>query len=723
MSKSPINKIIISFFTIFLILSPPKLALGQNYQNLDNNQTSSWHCWDDGTIDPCHLTLYSVDLSASGEGWAVGSGGRILQLSDGIWQIYNSPTTTSLNKVQMLNIDVGWIVGDNGTILQWNGEDWKIQAFPYEENLNSISIVSANEIWVAGRNYLYHWNGSAWSQFTPPVGNLKAISMVPGSGGSDGWAVGSYGNILRWDGISWSSFSSPTDSYLVDVEMVSATYGWAVGYERNVFQWDGSDWNAIEFPIWEMGNIIEIAANSENDAWAIAFDNGLFGIYHWDGSAWLLSDGNTNAISYNDVAVVAGSNGSEVYIVGSGGHITEWNGDNWTPINDPYTHPISDAALITKDVGWAVASQFPISYGNILYWDGNKWEKDQLTDALTLGFVPGSGGTEGWAGGVFGSLYYWDNTAWTEVNSPVNVDINAIDILSSNDIWAVGGGYDLSLSEYHGTIIHREGDAWVVVMSPTSILTDIDMVSTDFGWAVGEDGAILQWKGQGWEEFSSPTTSDLKGIYMLDQSTGWIVGRSGTILRWDGTSWTEYTSPTLKDLNDIELLNKDTGWAVGSTILRWDGDVWSEVNNPIHPGLRTIEVLTQDEAWAFGDAGVILHFSGPTLSVNYDTGAPGSYFTITGSGYPPNTLVNIDINGLSFGTIMSDPTGRFSFILSTTFAEEGSYVVTGSVNPTASVKFFIDSNQPIREKEGVGEIIEVPDDLAGSEIFIPLILY
>jgi hypothetical protein len=112
-----------------------------------------------------------------------------------------------------------------------------------------------------------------------------------------------------------------------------------------------------------------------------------------------------------------------------------------------------------------------------------------------------------------------------------------------------------------------------------------------------------------------------------------------------------------------------------------------------------------------------------TLDINYDSGAPGSFFTLTGSGFPPNGIAVISVNGTVLGTMSIDGSGNFTFLLSTTNADVGSYYVTASVNPSATVKFKLSSDKPIRPQDGSGTIFHLPAGIPYIKtITIPLVL-
>jgi len=111
------------------------------------------------------------------------------------------------------------------------------------------------------------------------------------------------------------------------------------------------------------------------------------------------------------------------------------------------------------------------------------------------------------------------------------------------------------------------------------------------------------------------------------------------------------------------------------------------------------------------------------LTINHPDGAPGSYFTLTGSGFPANATATISANEHELGTVPIDAIGGFTFLLSTTNADEGIYMITASVNPSATTQLILDATEPIRPQEGTGSIIDIPEGIAvtNRQIFLPLL--
>jgi len=113
---------------------------------------------------------------------------------------------------------------------------------------------------------------------------------------------------------------------------------------------------------------------------------------------------------------------------------------------------------------------------------------------------------------------------------------------------------------------------------------------------------------------------------------------------------------------------------------------------------------------------------GATLNINYTSGSPGSFFTVTGFDFPANSSATITVNNQTLGIVPTDAGGSFTFLLSTTNADEGSYFVSASTNPIATIGFVLGLNEPIRSQEGSDTIFDVPAGIAFTEsIFLPTV--
>lgn len=115
---------------------------------------------------------------------------------------------------------------------------------------------------------------------------------------------------------------------------------------------------------------------------------------------------------------------------------------------------------------------------------------------------------------------------------------------------------------------------------------------------------------------------------------------------------------------------------------------------------------------------------GATLLIDFTSGVPGSFFTLTGFGYIPDTNASIKLNGVQIGTIQASSNGELQFILSTSNASLGRYDVLvgqGASLNSADTTFKL---IPVGEQHpltGGGTVFNVPQGLAIDEAFLPFI--
>ena len=124
---------------------------------------------------------------------------------------------------------------------------------------------------------------------------------------------------------------------------------------------------------------------------------------------------------------------------------------------------------------------------------------------------------------------------------------------------------------------------------------------------------------------------------------------------------------------------------------------------------------------SFSTTPVDLVEAGP-LTRNYPNGQPGSFITITGWNFPPDSQATLSINGQIITNSLSVyPTGSFLFFLDTDGAEQGLYVVTVGANPEATTSFVLAGSLPLRSQEGGGLTFTVPGGIAYRNFFyVPL---
>jgi hypothetical protein len=156
------------------------------------------------------------------------------------------------------------------------------------------------------------------------------------------------------------------------------------------------------------------------------------------------------------------------------------------------------------------------------------------------------------------------------------------------------------------------------------------------------------------------------------------------------------------------------------------GASWSMVGNGLTDytiNMLAIDPVSPTSLYAATAGGGVYGFELiPVLVSNHSSGAPGSYFTFTGYDFPPDESATITINGVNLGTVPTDASGGLTFILKTSAtAEEGSYRVTATVNPSATTRFTLTAGGVVHPQEGTGTVFDLPEGIAYLVNFLPLL--
>ena len=294
---------------------------------------------------------------------------------------------------------------------------------------------------------------------------------------------------------TWS-LNNQVSFQLESISMVSSNDGWAVGFEGYapngvdigsvLLHWDGSAWNRVTSPI----NIPLYAVKmiSATDGWAVG--KGSI-ILHWNGSAWSLP---SSYCGYSCVYLysIDFTSANDVWAGGDGG-FTHWDGSTWSYPSMYSGRLFTSVSAISADDVWMVGryGSGPLYQMLIAHWNGNAWiESIQNIGNYGLNAVDMLSSSEGWA---VGSHYISHYTGSWEISSVSYPSLTSLEMLSANDGWVVGGTTNI-VSTGLGLILHWDGNTWNVIDNPASkMLVSIDMLSANEGWAVGYDGIILHY--------------------------------------------------------------------------------------------------------------------------------------------------------------------------------------------------------------------------------------
>jgi hypothetical protein len=136
---------------------------------------------------------------------------------------------------------------------------------------------------------------------------------------------------------------------------------------------------------------------------------------------------------------------------------------------------------------------------------------------------------------------------------------------------------------------------------------------------------------------------------------------------------------------------------------------------------------------------IVVESASPPLIINYSTGQPGSFFTLTGWKYPTGAQASLAINGQVITTLTVNPTGSLSFFLDTSGADVGGYTITVGVFPsggmsyqdaslalarsyTAITSITLYEDAPLRPQEGGGLVFSVLPGIALHHfVYLPVL--
>lgn len=293
----------------------------------------------------------------------------------------------------------------------------------------------------------------------------------------------------------WTQVNVPVKDTLLAVDFVTPDDGWAVGLHSSILHWDGKEWKVYPSPVQPSYTAIQML--DHNNGWA----------------------------------------------VGHSGVIIHWDGEQWNQVFSPTDYSLYDLSFLSPNVGWAVGGNFTVTDPRdpstmkvdkiILNWDGVSWnivptpkEIPLNLELLSIGMVSEN---DGWAAGK-GEILRWNGKEWithvTTISYLGYLEFEDIQVVDSQDVWFVGW----HIAAETGHILHWDGTELKEVFKTNLGLYKIDMVSPDFGWAVGgnnitsEGGSVLlQWNGIEWKEVESPTTLPLQFVWADSELDGWIL--------------------------------------------------------------------------------------------------------------------------------------------------------------------------------------------------------
>jgi hypothetical protein len=283
--------------------------------------------------------------------------------------------------------------------------------------------------------------------------------------------------------------------------------------------------------------------------------------------------------------------------------------------------------------------------------------------------ISGDSENDIWAVGtiVQGALgLRFDGSNWKSVPMalPNTGDMRGVNVLSPDDVWAVGSVFN-SNTQHNTTVIqHFDGKKWSVVPSPQfssgAQLFAVKAISPSDVFAVGETQSdnqlpsplVAHFDGTKWSVLPTPQfkgqTVSLRAIAATSDTDIWVTGFSfggpPVIMHFDGQQFRVVPFPTsdkTASLGEVAAIAPADAWVVGAAsdgttgpgetlTAHWDGKVWTVVPSPDltkNDGLVAVAAISPTDVWAAGcapcgaDTGIgqvflIEHWDGRRWTIN-----------------------------------------------------------------------------------------------------------
>lgn len=203
-----------------------------------------------------------------------------------------------------------------------------------------------------------------------------------------------------------------------------------------------------------------------------------------------------------------------------------------------------------------------------------------------------------------------------------------------------------------------------------------------------------------------------------------VNGNYGLYCYRDGARWFDATT--------AEIAATGWGWASGDM----DTEPWAQgaraatgfcrgkgysggfMNGQIDRGAGLYGVVCQGNTFSGGTSPL------PTMALNYTNGSAGSFFTLRGTGFPPNSADAVHANGHLVAPVQIDSTGSFSLNILTSPNDSGQYILESNVNASSRVQFALEAIAPFRAQELSGEVCNLQGHCTTKplfHIFLPLV--
>ena len=487
------------------------------------------------TCEPA-VDLVAVSPLGPADAWAVGwSGpgpadaaiGAILHWDGAAWT--REETGASLGGVSLSAVwaradDDVWAagtrqdIGDHlGMVLHWDGQTWTMVESQYGVGFASLWGSADGELWVAGSDEgaaaVDHFDGTSWTLAIVDTATEYLLGLS-GTSATDIWAAGyPESSLWHWDGAAWSGQS--IDGSLTSVWTAGGSTGWAVGAWGQMVEWNGASASSQAVIATSLTGVWGAAPN---DVWMVGQTGGLSAadvpsgdVLHWDGYA-LSQDATFDGVVPSQVW---GSASDDVWAVGNAGWIAHRTPSAWTAVASGSEADLASVHGSGPTDMWAVGVS-----GTILHYDGASWSPSAAPSGTTntLLHVFSMSPTDAWVVGQAGTVLRWDGAAWNAVDAGVTTPLYGVWASSDDDVW-IGG---------ENTALHFDGATWTLLDMPFGSIFSVLGSGPNDVWVGGD--IVGHWDGSTWtfeNSATSPISQTRPWGFWEGGGEAWLVGEGG----------------------------------------------------------------------------------------------------------------------------------------------------------------------------------------------------
>jgi hypothetical protein len=186
-------------------------------------------------------------------------------------------------------------------VIHYNGSSWTEVSVPpvgsFRNVFDEIHGISSNDIWAVGHRgesfgdyhaLAMHWNGSAWvnsplpASITSQQSEILNVRMVSSN---DVWASGYYltggGFMIHWDGTSWTETTPPTVGGAFAINASNDIYS----FGGQISHFNGIDWTVVDaLSQQSYPSLVQAVRFSNSEIWAagrtVDASNNFFGLVY-----------------------------------------------------------------------------------------------------------------------------------------------------------------------------------------------------------------------------------------------------------------------------------------------------------------------------------------------------------------------------------------------------------------------------------------------------------